>query len=187
MKSYTILAAFLTLSVTCSPTLYEKEIFYFFNNSEKPVTVVINNKVIGKLKPNYRHHDFYPVNTYNIEFKTDDKIIFQKTIKVEKTEDTNRHVFNMDGEKNYALIDISGFYEGGGVLGAFNNKNFPITERYIGQKYFKIDARLKYINLIGDKIADSMGSFYTPFLLCDYSQDIADNDEKIIEHCLRHF
>ncbi|MDH5656081.1 MAG: hypothetical protein OEZ34_09250, partial [Spirochaetia bacterium] len=67
MKSYTILAAFLTLSVTCSPTLYEKEIFYFFNNSEKPVTVVINNKVIGKLKPNYRHHDFYPVNTYNIE------------------------------------------------------------------------------------------------------------------------
>ncbi len=106
---------------------------------------------------------------------------------VSNSEENYNYFVNVDGEASFAIINITGLYEGGSILGAVNSKDFKVLFTSYKEKISKFET-ISYMFLAGEPLPNEL----SPYVglngisyLFPIPYDLKD-EEKIIELGLKY-
>ncbi len=95
------------------------------------------------------------------------------------------YVYNVSGAAGFALLDIAGAYEGGGVFGLTADRSFPIEATFFGETFFTLPVEQSTLVITPtSQLPAELPGYTTIKLLCPLTLDVEGDAEEIRAQCI---
>lgn len=95
------------------------------------------------------------------------------------------YLYNVSGAAGFALIDIAGAYEGGGVFGMTADRSFPVEATFFGESFITLPVgRSTLVMTPTSQLPQQLPGSVSINLLCPVTPDVEGDEAEIQRQCM---